>query len=191
MSRQVCRYDVQRILDAIGDERILLQLDGYESYLNAINEVDVNGQILEAVSPGDCTDLGSTIDQEIGSFIKTDFNKSFKTDFKRRPDDWQLGKVSTKERRILFTKWTCDAVEKLMSRRDIIRRAFRGTGVGIDAEGKMKEYIRYPGFESHIPPEFDEEHEVEELTKKEVEELEKKEEKYQKEKKKRKMKAKD
>ena len=78
-----------------------------------------------------------------------------------------------------------------MSRRDIIPRVFRGTGVGIDTEGKMKEYIRYPGFESYIPPEFEEEHEVEELTKKEVEELEKKEEKYQKEKKKRKMKAKD
>ena len=55
----------------------------------------------------------------------------------------------------------------------------------------MKQYIRYPGFESYIPPEFDEEHELEELTKEEVEELEKKEDKYQKEKKKRKMKAKD
>ena len=74
-----------------------------------------------------------------------------------------------------------------MSRRDIIRRAFRGTGVGIDAEGKMKEYILQPGFENYIPPEFDEEHEVEKLTKRKVEELEKKEEKYQKEKKKRKM----
>ena len=52
MSRQVCRYDVQRILDAIGNENILLQLDGYESYLNAIDEIDVNGQINEGVSPG-------------------------------------------------------------------------------------------------------------------------------------------
>ena len=36
------------------------------------------------------------------------------------------------------------------------------------------QYIRYPGFESYIPPEFDEEHELEELTKEEVEEVEKK-----------------
>ena len=114
----------------------------------------------------------------------------FYQSFKRCPDAWQLGKVSAKER-TLFTEWTCDAVEKLMSRRDIIRRAFRGTGVGIDAEGKMKEYKLYPGFESYIPPEFDEEHELEKLTKRKVEELEKKEEKYQKEKKKRKMQAKD
>jgi len=78
-----------------------------------------------------------------------------------------------------------------MKRRDIIRRAFRGTGVGIDAEGKMKQYIRYPGFESYIPPEIDEQHEVEELTKAEIQELEKKEEKYQKAKKKRKKKEKD
>ena len=54
----------------IADLLFLLQLDGYESYLNAIDEIDVNGQINEGVSPGDCTDLSSTIDQEIGSFIK-------------------------------------------------------------------------------------------------------------------------
>ena len=93
MSRQVCRYDVRRILDAIGDENILLQLDGYESYLNAIDEIDVDGQINEAVSPGDCTDLGSTIDQELGAFIKKDFSKTFQKDFRDRPDDWVLGKV--------------------------------------------------------------------------------------------------
>ena len=55
----------------------------------------------------------------------------------------------------------------------------------------MKNFIRYPGFESYIPPEIDEKHEVEELTKAEIQKLEKREEKYQKAKKKRKMKAKD
>ena len=45
MGKQVCEYDVQRILDAIGNENILLQLDGYESYLNALNKIDVNGQM--------------------------------------------------------------------------------------------------------------------------------------------------
>ena len=44
----------------------MLQLDGYESYLNAISSVDVNGHINEVVSPGDCTYLCSTSDQEIG-----------------------------------------------------------------------------------------------------------------------------
>ena len=39
MGKQVCEYDVQRILDAIGDENILLQLDGYESYLNALKKL--------------------------------------------------------------------------------------------------------------------------------------------------------
>ena len=51
MSKQVCEYDVQRILDNIGDEYILLQLDGYESYLNAIKKVDVDGHIRQLVSP--------------------------------------------------------------------------------------------------------------------------------------------
>ena len=134
--------------------------------------------------------LSSTVDQEIGVLVKKEFNKSFQTDFKARPDDWQLGKVSARERRLLFAKWTCDAVEVLMGRRDIIRRAFRGTGVGIDAEGKMKDHIRFPGF-SYVPPEKDEDHEVADLIEEEIKALEKKEEKLQKQIKKRKLQAKD
>ena len=53
----MCEYDVKRILKKIGDEEILLQLDGYESYLNALEEIDEDGQINEVVSPGDCTDF--------------------------------------------------------------------------------------------------------------------------------------
>ena len=61
MVKQVCEYDVRRILEEIGDENILLQLDGYESYLNAIKKID-DGYIREVVSP-DYTDLCSTVDQ--------------------------------------------------------------------------------------------------------------------------------
>ena len=136
MGKQVCECDVQRILDTIRNQNVLLQLDGYESYLNALKKIDVNGQLREVVSPGDCTDLCSTIDQELGNFVKIHFNDSFKNDFRRRPDDWQMGNVPAKERRRLFTFWSCDAVEALMQRPDIIRRAFRGTGVGIDIERK-------------------------------------------------------
>ena len=57
----------------------------------------------EAVSPGDCTDLCSTVDQEVGSFVKIHFNNAFQTDFRKRPDAWQTGKVPAKERRKLFT----------------------------------------------------------------------------------------
>ena len=44
----------------------------------------------------------------------------------------------------------------------ISRRAFRGTGVGIDIDGKMKNFLRFPGFETYVPPEKDEEH-IEEI----------------------------
>ena len=40
--------------------------------------------------------------------------------------------------------------------------------------------VRYPGFVSYIPPERDEEHEIEELTEQEIQALEKKEAKLQK-----------
>ena len=171
---------MQPILDAIGNENILLQLDGYESYLNALDKLDVNGQIKEVVSPGDCTDLCSTIDQELGSFVKVAFNDAFKRDFQKRPDDWTMGMVSAKERRHLFTVWSCDAVQSLMKRKDIIRRAFRGTGVGIDIEGNMISHIRFPGFATYEPPIIDEEHIDDLLTEDEIKELEKAEIDYEK-----------
>ena len=138
MNKQVCEYDVKRILKKIGDEEILLQLDGYESYLNALEKIDEDGQVNEVVSPGDCTDLCSPIDQKIGSFVKAEFNKAFMIHFKADPDRWAEGRVSARERKKLFTIWTCDAVDALMKRRDIILRAFRGTGVEMLKERKEK-----------------------------------------------------
>ena len=169
----------------------MLQLDGYESYLNALEAVDTQGHIREAVSPGDCTDLCSTIDQELGCFIKDEFNKSFRRDFNARPDRWQKGKVSCRERRTLFGKWCGDAVDELMKRRDIIRRAFRGTAVGIDVNGIQKKHIRFPGFATYVPPEKDEVHNDDPLTDAEIKDLAKREEKFQKERKKRKQREKD
>ena len=78
-----------------------------------------------------------------------------------------------------------------MKRHDIIRRAFRGTGVGIDIEGKMKENLRFPSFETYAPPEKDEEHINDLLTNEEIKEIEKREAKFQEEKKKRKRKERE
>ena len=118
--------------------------------------------------------------------MKKHFNKAFQTNFRKRPDDWQTGKVLAKENRTLFTIWTCDAVAALMQRRDIIRRAFRGTGVRIDIDGKMKKFLRFPGFETYVQPEKDEGHTEEVLTTTEIEKLKKKEIQYQERKKKQK-----
>ena len=158
--------------------------------MNALKKIDTKGQIREVVSPGDCTDLCSTIDQELGSFVKSHFNDSFNSHFRQNPDRWQKGKVPARERRRLFTVWTCDAVAELMKRPDIIRRSFRGTGVGIDIEGKMRHFVRFPGFETYEPPTKDEQHIDDILTRKEIEKLEKKERKFQ-EMKKRKAKDKE
>ena len=73
-----------------------------------------------------------------------------------------------------------------MKREDIIFRAFRGTGVGINIEGKMIAYIWFPGFETYEPPTKDEEHFDELFTQDEIKELERCEIEYQKEQKKRK-----
>ena len=88
--------------------------------MNATQSVDSNGNIKELISPGDCTDLCSTIDQEIGSFVKAHFTKPFMKHFQANPDRWQMGRVSARTRRRLFTVWVGDAVDALMLRRDII-----------------------------------------------------------------------
>ena len=65
--------------------------------------------------------------------------------------------------------------------------AFRGTGAGIDIEWKIKENLRFPGFETYVPPEKDEEH-INDLL---IKEIEKREAKFQEEKKKRKRKERE
>ena len=79
--------------------------------------------------------------------------------------------------------WVGEAVDALMLRRDIIRRTFRGTGVGIDVEGKEKGCLRFPGYETYEGPEIDEEHNDSELTDAKIKVMQKKEEKFQKRKK--------
>ena len=138
------------------------------------------------MSPVDYTDLCSTI-----TLFREDFNNSFQTDFRNRPDDWQTGKIPAKERRKLFTIWTFDAVATLMQRPHITRRAFRGTGVGIDIDGKMKNLLRFLGFETYVSPEKEEEHIEEVLTENEIQKLEQKEIKYQERQKNRKRKKKE
>ena len=54
------------------------------------------------------------------------------------------------------------------SQKHIIRRAFRATGVGIDINGIMKNHIKFPHFATYVPPEKDEEHNDDLLTKAEV-----------------------
>ena len=55
----------------------------------------------------------------------------------------------------------------------------------------MKENIRFPGFDTYVPSEKDEEHLNDLLTKEEIEEMEKREAKFQEEKKKRKRKERE
>ena len=52
MQRQHCQYAVKRILEIIGDKNNLLQCDGYESVLNALQTERTEKQIAELVSPG-------------------------------------------------------------------------------------------------------------------------------------------
>ena len=59
-----------------------------------------------------------------------------------------------------------------MQRPDIIRRAFRGTGVGIDIDEKMKPFLRFPGFDTYVPAEKEEDHIDEVLIEKEIQKLE-------------------
>ena len=67
-----------------------------------------------------------------------------------------------------------------MSRRDIITRAFRKTGVGIGVDGIERMHIRFPGYDTYVPPSKDEEYNNNPLTKEEINALAEKEALHQK-----------
>ena len=91
--------------------------------------------------------------------------------FRANADRWQEGRFPARQRRKLFAIWVCDAVDALMIRRDIITRAFRGTGVGIDVDGIERMHIRFPAFDTYVPPSKNEEYLIDPLTKKEIDAL--------------------
>ena len=68
-----------------------------------------------------------------------------------------------------------------MTRRDLIRRAFEATGVGIDIDGIMKNHIKFPNFATYVPPEKDEEHNDDLLTKADLDVLIAQEKKFEEE----------
>ena len=55
----------------------------------------------------------------------------------------------------------------------------RATGVGIDIDGIMKHHIKFPNFATYVPPEKDEVHNDDLLTKAEVDVLAAREKKFQ------------
>ena len=104
MGRQQCQWYIKKVLEIIGDDNILLQLDGYKSMVNALETEDKDGHIFELISPSDCTDLCSMPDCSVGAFIKGKVNKHFDNDFDKRPNDYVDGKVTARQIRTLYTK---------------------------------------------------------------------------------------
>ena len=181
MQRQHCQYAVNRLLEKIGDENVLLQCDGYESFLNALKKCDTEGQIRELISPGDCTDLCSMPDCDVGAFVKNLVDKEFEKDYKAKLSDYITGKVTARQMRTFYTHAVAKAVRELYTNhKDMVVRAFQKTGVMIDLDGYEKQLIKVPRFDTYEPPEKDEPHEEEDLTPEEIDELEKKEIAFQK-----------
>ena len=106
----------------------------------------------------------------------------FRKDFESRPDDYADGKISISEMRLLWRRWTAEAMRALMKRKDIIERAFKHCGVCNDTEGRERHLIKVPNFETYEPPTPDEKRRGP-LTEEEIEEFSKKEDALQKAKK--------
>ena len=64
LGRQQCKYAVNKFLEVIGEDCVFFQcdVDGYESFINALESEDMNGHIAELISPSTCTDLCSMPD---------------------------------------------------------------------------------------------------------------------------------
>ena len=118
---------------------------------------DTDGRIAELVTPGDCSDLCSAPDRELGAFIVKAVNSSFDADFESMPNAYVDGKVTARQLRCKFTRWVADAVADLYTNhKAMVRRAFDKCGITIDLDGYDKHKIEFPNFLNYKPPEKDE-----------------------------------
>ena len=176
MGKQQCTWYVNKLLEEVGDDCILLQCDGYESLLNAIESEDKDGKIFELISPGNCSDICSMPDCEVGAFLVRKVNNYFDNDFDLRPNDYVDGKVTAKDLRCKFTHWVADAVADLYeNHKPMILRAFQKCGIMIDLDGYDKHKIQVPNFQTYKPPDKEEEYREEPYTEEELKEFEKNE----------------
>ena len=65
-------------------------------------------------------------------------------------DAYVNGKISAKERRILFTQWVGQAWEEVSSNKEMVKRSFVKTGIAVAIDGSEDKEINIRGLDNYL-----------------------------------------
>ena len=118
-------------------------------------------QVKPVYTPGDTTHLTAVTDAGPGNEVKKRMVVLYKKDLessRERLLKWKNGKITTSERRILFTKWLGEAWEDYATNnQEEITGAFKRVGMFNDIHGRENHLIKVQGLPDYEPPAIDDE----------------------------------
>ena len=118
-----------------------------ENILNRL-ENDCNTEV--TFVPGGCTSLIQPLDVVVNKPFKSVIDRLATQHMQERLDDYVNGRISAKERRILFTKWVGQAWEEVSSNgKEMIKRSFTKTRIAVAVDGSQDDQINVEGLEEY------------------------------------------
>lgn len=99
--------------------------------------------------PGGCTSLLQPLDVVVNKPFKAAINRLATQHMQEKLDDYVNGRISAKERRILFTKWVGQAWEEVSSDKEMMKRSFLKTGIAVAIDGSEDVQINVEGLENY------------------------------------------
>jgi hypothetical protein len=136
----------------------ILGLDGWGPQSTADYQADAKDRDVKlSYSPEECTDETAVTDRDLGNEVKSHMvKKGYKPDLEKsdeRLEAWKSGKVTTSERRILFTKWLGDAWDHVCAEKsDMITKSFKKCGMFNDVDGKENHLVKLKRMPAYEPP---------------------------------------
>lgn len=117
-----------------------------ENILNKL-EKDCNTDI--TFVPGGCTSLIQPLDVVVNKPFKDRINQLASQHMQENLDSYVKGKISAKERRILFTQWVGQAWEEVSSNEEMVKRSFIKTGIAVAIDGSEDKEINIRGLDNY------------------------------------------
>ncbi len=106
-------------------------------------EKDCNTEV--TFVPGGCTSLLQPLDVVVNKQFKAAINHLATKHMEENLDAYVNGRISAKERQILFTKWVGQAWEEVSSNKEMIKRSFLKTGIAVAIDGSQDDEINVEG----------------------------------------------
>ena len=100
--------------------------------------------------PGGTTGLIQPLDVVVNAPFKAFVKQLADQHIHDNLDAYVQGTISTKERRVLFTKWVGEAWEHVCQQKKAFIRSFRKCGISLPIDGSLDSEINIKGLESYV-----------------------------------------